>query len=172
MGVMALPELDIKRVERWCAAKVPANLLDQIRVECDIAPRHLTVMECRPPWREDFGPEWTPAFRSHDCTTPRPVVIGSCTGATATWTGIDITMCPLRNRSRTSSTNSAPTRTLSSGDSQPVAPTSKTFKLVSVDWHQRTRAGNQARTQTAAASSLGRFRSPDRANSPRRIPAD
>ena len=23
------------------------------------APRQLTVVECRAPWREDFGPEWT-----------------------------------------------------------------------------------------------------------------
>lgn len=21
--------------------------------------RHLTILECRPPWREGFGPEWT-----------------------------------------------------------------------------------------------------------------
>ncbi|HEX2705241.1 MAG TPA: DUF3024 domain-containing protein [Candidatus Lustribacter sp.] len=26
---------------------------------CDIAPRHLTVVECRAPWREDYGPQWT-----------------------------------------------------------------------------------------------------------------
>jgi hypothetical protein len=32
---------------------------DQIRIECDVAPRHLTILECRPPWREGFGPEWT-----------------------------------------------------------------------------------------------------------------
>jgi hypothetical protein len=25
-------------------------------VECDVAPRHLTICECRPPWREDLGP--------------------------------------------------------------------------------------------------------------------
>ena len=25
----------------------------------DIAERQLTIVECRPPWRADFGPEWT-----------------------------------------------------------------------------------------------------------------
>jgi len=30
-------------------------------------PRHLTICECRPPWREDFGPDWTgfPVARLH-----------------------------------------------------------------------------------------------------------
>ena len=32
---------------------------DQVRIECDAGPRHLTIVECRPPWREDAGPEWT-----------------------------------------------------------------------------------------------------------------
>jgi hypothetical protein len=31
----------------------------QVRVECQIAPRYLTIVERRAPWREDFGPEWT-----------------------------------------------------------------------------------------------------------------
>jgi hypothetical protein len=30
-----------------------------VRVEVDVADRHLTIVECRPPWRADFGPEWT-----------------------------------------------------------------------------------------------------------------
>ena len=32
---------------------------DQLRVECDIAPGHLTIVECRPPWRDERGAEWT-----------------------------------------------------------------------------------------------------------------
>ena len=32
---------------------------DELRVEADVADRHLTIVECRPPWRADFGPEWT-----------------------------------------------------------------------------------------------------------------
>ena len=56
---MALPELDIARVQRWCAARVPEHARHQVRVECQIAPRHLTIVERRAPWREDLGPEWT-----------------------------------------------------------------------------------------------------------------
>ena len=56
---MALPELDIARVQRWCAARVPEHARHQVRVECEVAPRHLTIIERRAPWREDFGPEWT-----------------------------------------------------------------------------------------------------------------
>src|SRR5215207_10803094 len=56
---MALPDLDIARVQRWCAARVPEHARHQVRVECEIAPRHLTIIERRAPWREDFGPEWT-----------------------------------------------------------------------------------------------------------------
>jgi len=54
-----LPDLDVARVRRWCDQRVPAHARDQVRVECDVAPRHLTILECRPPWREDFEPDWT-----------------------------------------------------------------------------------------------------------------
>jgi hypothetical protein len=56
---MALPELDVARVQRWCAARVPEQARHQSRVECETAPRHLTIVERRAPWRADFGPEWT-----------------------------------------------------------------------------------------------------------------
>ncbi len=56
---MALPELDVARVQRWCAARVPEHARHPVRVECEVAPRHLTIVERRAPWREDFGPEWT-----------------------------------------------------------------------------------------------------------------
>ena len=56
---MALPELDVTRVRRWCAARVPEHARHQVRVECEAAPRHLTIVERRAPWREDLGSEWT-----------------------------------------------------------------------------------------------------------------
>jgi hypothetical protein len=56
---MPLPELDVARVQRWCAARVPEHARHQVRVECELAPRHLTIIERRAPWREDPGPEWT-----------------------------------------------------------------------------------------------------------------
>jgi len=67
MAGRGLPELDVARVQRWCAAQVPEHLRGEIRVECDLATRHLTICECRPPWRDDLGPEWTrfPIARLH-----------------------------------------------------------------------------------------------------------
>lgn len=56
---MTLPETDLVRVRRWCDARVPERVRDTVRVEVDLAPRHLTIVECRPPWRADMGREWT-----------------------------------------------------------------------------------------------------------------
>jgi hypothetical protein len=38
---------------------------DRVRVEVDVAPRHLTIQECHAPWSADAGPEWmrTPVAR-------------------------------------------------------------------------------------------------------------
>jgi hypothetical protein len=71
-----LPELDIARVRRWCRQRVPEHARDQLRVECDISPRHLTIVECRPPWRPDTGSEWTRL----------PIARLRYTQATRTWT--------------------------------------------------------------------------------------
>jgi hypothetical protein len=57
--VSGLPETDVARVQRWCRARVPEHVRDEVRVEADVAGRHLTIVECRPPWRAEFGPEWT-----------------------------------------------------------------------------------------------------------------
>ena len=37
----------------------PSVVRDEVRVEVDVAARHLTIVECRPPWRADVGAEWT-----------------------------------------------------------------------------------------------------------------
>jgi hypothetical protein len=55
----SLPETDVVRVQWWYRARVPAHVRDQIRVEADVAERHVTIVECRPPWRADMGAEWT-----------------------------------------------------------------------------------------------------------------
>ena len=61
MGVTetGLLELDVARVRRWCQQCVPEPARGELKVECDVAPRHLTIVECRPPWGEDIGAEWT-----------------------------------------------------------------------------------------------------------------
>ena len=73
---MALPELDVARVQRWCAARVPEHARHQVRVECELAARHLTVLERRAPWRADLGPEWSTL----------PVARLRYTAATQVWT--------------------------------------------------------------------------------------
>ena len=55
----ALPELDLARIRRYCQARVPARLSDQIRIEVDVSGRSVTIMECRAPWKPEFGPDWT-----------------------------------------------------------------------------------------------------------------
>ena len=39
--------------------QVPDHIRSEIRIECDVTPRHWTIHECRRPWREDLGPDWT-----------------------------------------------------------------------------------------------------------------
>jgi hypothetical protein len=47
---------------------VPEHARHQVRVECQVAARHITIVERRAsPWREAFGPEWItfPIARMH-----------------------------------------------------------------------------------------------------------
>jgi hypothetical protein len=37
---------------------VPREHQDQIRVEPRVRGKTVTILECRPPWSEDLGPEW------------------------------------------------------------------------------------------------------------------
>ncbi len=58
-GMAELTDLDVARVLRWCAARVPERARHQVYVECQRAARHLTIVERRAPWSKDIGPEWT-----------------------------------------------------------------------------------------------------------------
>lgn len=60
---MALPD-DVKDdaialVATYCATKIPSEHDDKIRLEYKVRGNTITIYERRPPWREDFGPEWT-----------------------------------------------------------------------------------------------------------------
>ena len=46
-------------VRRYCEAKVPAQLLAEVRVECEVRGRNITIVERRPPWDPSLGSEWT-----------------------------------------------------------------------------------------------------------------
>ncbi|MFI5035870.1 MAG: DUF3024 domain-containing protein [Acidimicrobiales bacterium] len=54
-----IPNRDLDQIHEYAARQVPPELQDQIRMEVDIRGRTVTIFERRPPWREDFGPEWT-----------------------------------------------------------------------------------------------------------------
>jgi hypothetical protein len=57
-----LPETDVARVRRWVAdrnSRIPERARDEIRYELDVDDRAVTVYECRPLWRPEYGPEWT-----------------------------------------------------------------------------------------------------------------
>jgi len=61
MVATMLPEIDVARVRRWVEAKNHGigEHIDEMRVEMEADARAITVLECRPPWREEYGPEWT-----------------------------------------------------------------------------------------------------------------
>lgn len=54
-----VPEADLRQVRQWAEGKVPDHLCDQVRIEVEVGDRALTILECRPPWHPDMGPEWT-----------------------------------------------------------------------------------------------------------------
>jgi len=57
-----LPEDDVQRVREWIESRndaVPVKMRDDIRYELDTGPHTITVFECRPPWKPEFGPQWT-----------------------------------------------------------------------------------------------------------------
>lgn len=60
---MPLPEPVRRSVERrlseFCRDRIPAEHRAEIRLEYELRGNSITLFECRPPWRPDFGPEWT-----------------------------------------------------------------------------------------------------------------
>lgn len=54
-----MPELDLRKIQEYAAEVVPPNFQNQIRMEVDLRGKTVTILECRPPWREDIDPEWT-----------------------------------------------------------------------------------------------------------------
>lgn len=60
--LMALPERDLAVIRNWLGAhndRVPEDVRPLLRYEMDVTNTSVTVLECRPPWREGLGPEWT-----------------------------------------------------------------------------------------------------------------
>ncbi len=49
----------MRAVEAYCDSRVPEDLREEIRIECVRRGKSLTIVERRPPWKPDFGPEWS-----------------------------------------------------------------------------------------------------------------
>jgi Protein of unknown function (DUF3024). len=56
---VALPGLDVAAIRHFCEQRVPPHALHQVRLETEVSPTAVTIVERRAPWREDYGPEWT-----------------------------------------------------------------------------------------------------------------
>jgi hypothetical protein len=57
-----LPELDLARITKWVQARndaLPDRAREQIRYELDVSATAVTIVVCRPPWRPDYGPDWS-----------------------------------------------------------------------------------------------------------------
>ncbi len=56
---MAIAELDRRRISSWCERRVPTGAREEIVVSATFRGNSAVITERRPPWREDFGPEWS-----------------------------------------------------------------------------------------------------------------
>ena len=54
-----IPEDALEEIRRWAGRRVPEHARHQVRLEVDVTNRGVTILECRPPWRPEYGPEWT-----------------------------------------------------------------------------------------------------------------
>jgi hypothetical protein len=53
------PETDVARVQQWCRDRVPDAARHEVRIECEVSDRDLTIVECRSPWAPEVGSDWT-----------------------------------------------------------------------------------------------------------------
>lgn len=55
----AIPEIDLARIARWCEARVPPQVRDQVRIEFTTRGSSVNVLERRAPFAPDRDPAWT-----------------------------------------------------------------------------------------------------------------
>ncbi|MGH2662775.1 MAG: DUF3024 domain-containing protein [Actinomycetota bacterium] len=48
-----------REVREFCEQRIPAHIRDQVRLEVGVRGNAISIFERRPPWRPDFGPEWS-----------------------------------------------------------------------------------------------------------------
>ena len=57
--VSLVSEVDLARIRRFCADRIPARVAHLVRLEIEVKGRAVTIVERRPPFDPRFGPEWT-----------------------------------------------------------------------------------------------------------------
>ena len=58
-GAAMVPEVDVHRVLRWAGGHNHPDHLHELRIEVDVSPTSITVMECRPRWEPDaINAQW------------------------------------------------------------------------------------------------------------------
>jgi hypothetical protein len=56
---LVLSATDLARIQKLCDARVPPRAREHARVELEQERQAVNIVERRPPWREDYGPEWS-----------------------------------------------------------------------------------------------------------------
>lgn len=56
---MAISEMDRKRIDAWCAARIPAGLMSEIRIEAKFRGNSVSIVDRRPPFHPSHGAEWS-----------------------------------------------------------------------------------------------------------------
>jgi hypothetical protein len=51
--------VDVAKVRELCEARVPPDAREHVRVELERERQAVNIVERQPPWREDYGPEWS-----------------------------------------------------------------------------------------------------------------
>ena len=70
--MLAIPELHLRQIARYCEQRVPEHARDRVQVSYRIRGRGVTIVERRPPWRADCGPEWSSRPVAQLRWTPSP----------------------------------------------------------------------------------------------------
>jgi hypothetical protein len=55
---VAVPDLAVTKIKRFCEHRTPPHLRDEMRLEVDVRGNSITIADCRPLWQGAPG-EWT-----------------------------------------------------------------------------------------------------------------
>lgn len=52
---MPIPDLDVRRVTKWCEEQMSPLHMEELRVEADVTSTSVTIVEATPPWSDSSG---------------------------------------------------------------------------------------------------------------------